>query len=89
MNRIWFPFYVGDYIKTTARLTTEAHGAYLLLMLDYWARGSPPDDNNVLATITRLPVNRWITKVRPLLVGFFEVADGVWRHRRRSQSAER
>ncbi|HWW46293.1 MAG TPA: DUF1376 domain-containing protein [Xanthobacteraceae bacterium] len=82
MSRPWFPFYVGDYVKDTARLTTEAHGAYLLLMLDYWTRGAPPDNDEVLATITKLPVKTWRTKVRPLLLDFFSVEDGKWTHRR-------
>lgn len=77
MARPWFPFYVGDYTRDTARLTTEAHGAYLLLMLDYWVNGAPPDDDEVLATITKLPVTIW-RKRRASLVKFFKVKDGVW-----------
>jgi uncharacterized protein YdaU (DUF1376 family) len=81
MSRPWFPFYVGDYVRDTARLTTEAHGAYLLLMLDYWVNGAPPDDDETLATITKLPVPIW-RKRRPMLVGFFKVGNGVWTHNR-------
>lgn len=81
MSRPWFPFYVGDYVRDTARLTTEAHGAYLLLMLDYWVNGAPPDDDEVLATITKLPVTIW-RKRRSTLIKFFKVKDGVWTHSR-------
>ncbi|MCK1503878.1 DUF1376 domain-containing protein [Bradyrhizobium sp. 18] len=81
MSRPWFPFYVGDYTRDTARLTTEAHGAYLLLMLDYWVNGAPPDDDETLATITKLPVSIW-KKRRPALVKFFKVQDGHWVHGR-------
>lgn len=81
MSRPWFPFYVGDYTRDTARLTTEAHGAYLLLMLDYWVNGAPPDDDETLATITKLPVTIW-RKRRPSLIKFFKVQDGVWTHSR-------
>lgn len=81
MNRPWFPFYVGDYTRDTARLTTEAHGAYLLLILDYWVNGPPPDDNDVLATITKLPVTIW-RKRRASILPFFNVVDGRWTHSR-------
>lgn len=81
MSRPWFPFYVGDYTRDTARLTTEAHGAYLLLMLDYWVNGAPPDDDETLATITKLPLAIW-KKRRPALVKFFKIKDGAWIHTR-------
>lgn len=88
MSRPWFPFYVGDYTRDTARLTTEAHGAYLLLMLDYWVNGSPPDDDETLATITKLPVSAW-KKRRPVLVKFFKVEGGVWMHSRIEKEREK
>lgn len=78
----WFPFYVGDYLRDTGRLTTEAHGAYLLLLCDYWTMAKPlPDDNDQLAAITRLPPEKWV-KLRPILAGFFKVDGGLWRHKR-------
>lgn len=82
MSRPWFPFYVGDYIKDTARLSTEAHGAYLLLMLDYWTKGAAPDDDAVLATIVRVPVKHWKARLRPLLAPLFMIENGLWRHKR-------
>lgn len=88
MSRPWFPFYVGDYTRDTARLTTEAHGAYLLLMLDYWVNGAPPDDDETLATITKLPVTTW-KKRRPVLVKFFKIEDGVWLHGRIEKEREK
>jgi uncharacterized protein YdaU (DUF1376 family) len=88
MSRPWFPFYVGDYTRDTARLTTEAHGAYLLLMLDYWVNGAPPDDDETLATITKLPVTVW-KKRRPMLVTFFKVQDGAWTHTRIEKEREK
>lgn len=81
MDRPWFPFYVGDYMRDTARLTTEAHGAYLLLMLDYWPNGAPPDDNETLATITKMPLKAWMA-MRPKLESFFIIANGRWTHKR-------
>jgi uncharacterized protein YdaU (DUF1376 family) len=50
----WMPFFVGDYLSATGRLTTEQHGAYLLILLDYWKNGPPPNDDGVLAALARM-----------------------------------
>jgi uncharacterized protein YdaU (DUF1376 family) len=76
------PCYITDYLRDTTRLTTEGHGAYLLLIFDYWSQGQPlPDDDAQLAAITRLSPQKW-KALRPTLAQFFTVADGVWRHKR-------
>jgi len=78
---IWMPLYIGDYLADTGRLTTEQHGAYLLLIMDYWRNGPPPDDEEILQNITRLSKFLW-KKSRPVLEKYFRVEDGVWRHKR-------
>jgi uncharacterized protein YdaU (DUF1376 family) len=77
----WMPFYVEDYLRDTTRLTIEEHGAYVLLIIDYWVKGPPPDDDGMLATITKSSKKEW-QKLRKNLIGFFTVSDGVWRHKR-------
>lgn len=81
MSQPWFPFYVGDYLRDTGRLTTEAHGAYLLLILDYWANGAPPDDDETLSSIARLSLPAWLA-MRQRLAPFFEIEGGTWKHGR-------
>jgi len=71
----WMPLYVGDYLSATTRLTTEQHGAYFLLLLDYWKNGPPPNDDAVLAQIVRLSPAAW-RKAKPAIMGFFAVEDG-------------
>lgn len=79
---VWMPLYIGDYLKDTSRLTTLGHGAYLLLLMDYWTSGGPlPDDDEQLAAITRLPVRDW-KKLRASLARFFVIADGLWTQKR-------
>lgn len=73
---VWMPFYVGDYLSATGRLTTEQHGAYLLILLDYWKNGPPPNDDAVLAQIARMSPAAW-RKSKAILLGFFEERDGV------------
>lgn len=78
---VWIPLYVGDWLADTTRLTTEQHGAYFLLVLDYWRNGPPPDDDVVLAQITKMRPDAW-SNARAVLEHYFTVADGVWRHKR-------
>jgi uncharacterized protein YdaU (DUF1376 family) len=56
---VWMPVYIGDYLGDTQRLTTEQHGAYFLLLLDYWRNGPPPADDSILSSITRLKPARF------------------------------
>jgi uncharacterized protein YdaU (DUF1376 family) len=82
------PFYVGDYLSATGRLTTEQHGAYLLILLDYWKNGPPPNDDAVLAQIARLTLPAW-RKAKPSLIGFFEIRDGHLIQKRVEKERER
>ena len=74
---IWMPLYVADYLSATSRLTTEQHGAYLLLLMDYWKNGAPPNNDAVLAQITKLSPNAW-RNARTMLEVFFQVSDEHW-----------
>jgi uncharacterized protein YdaU (DUF1376 family) len=78
---IWMPIYIGDYLSATSRLTTEQHGAYFLLLMDYWKCGPPPDDDQVLAQITRMSPDAW-RNARSILQAFFQVSDKHWLHER-------
>lgn len=78
MSRPWMPLYVADYLADTGHLTTTEHGAYLLLIMHYWANGSLPADDARLARISRLSAKKW-GDVRPILAPLF---DSNWRHKR-------
>jgi uncharacterized protein YdaU (DUF1376 family) len=77
----WMPLWIGDYLSATTRLTTEQHGAYLLLIMDYWKNGPPPDDDQVLAQITRMSVDAW-SNASSILRAFFEHENGMLVHAR-------
>ena len=51
---IFMPLYIGDYLKDTTRLTAEQHGAYLLLMMDYWVNGPLPANDSSLAMVSKM-----------------------------------
>ncbi|WP_213072535.1 DUF1376 domain-containing protein [Acinetobacter tianfuensis] len=78
---IWMPFYIADYLADTTRLNTEQHGAYMLLIMDYWRNGAPPDDDSVLANITKLTPSVW-RKHRAALSKLFNIVEGEWVHKR-------
>jgi uncharacterized protein YdaU (DUF1376 family) len=78
---IWMPVFIGDYLADTMHLSTEQHGAYLLLLFHLWRRGTLPDDDGALAQITGLSRNAW-SQTRPVLAEFFQIHDGLWRHGR-------
>ncbi len=72
---VWMPLYIGDYLSNTSRLTTEQHGAYLLLIMDYWVNGRLPDDDSALANVTKLTLDRWLA-IRPAIIKYFDAQNG-------------
>lgn len=72
----YMQLYVADYLADTAHLTTEEHGAYLLLLFNYWQTGKPLRAER-LAAVTRLPNERW-QAVEKTLSDFFYLQDGLW-----------
>lgn len=78
----FLPLYVADYLSDTAHLTTEEHGAYMLLIMTYWQRGRAlPADSARLANIARMSNDRW-TSVERTLSEYFTVVNGEWQHER-------
>ncbi|MCG8608934.1 MAG: YdaU family protein [Pseudomonadales bacterium] len=78
---VFMPLYIGDYLAGTSRLSAEQHGAYLLLIMDYWMNGALPDDDVLLANIARLTPDAW-SMHKHILMQFFIVSEGAWTHKR-------
>lgn len=76
----YMQLYVADYLADTMHLTTEEHGAYLLLIFNYWQTGKPIPVSR-LARIARLSNERW-TDVERSLNEFFNERSGEWVHDR-------
>ncbi|WP_051916875.1 DUF1376 domain-containing protein [Serratia sp. Ag1] len=76
----YMQFYVADYLADTMHLSTEEHGAYLLLIFNYWQTGKPLPKNR-LAGIARLSNDRW-TDVERSLNEFFIDDGNTWTHQR-------
>ncbi len=76
----YMQLYIADYLADTMHLSTEEHGAYLLLMFNYWQTGRPIPKNR-LAKITRMSNERWNT-VEESLSEFFIDTGTEWVHER-------
>lgn len=68
--------YVADYLGDTRHLTTEQHGAYLLLLMTMWrSDGILPNCDKKLARITGCTPTRW-SKIKADVLEFFDSVDG-------------
>lgn len=76
----YMQFYVADYQADTMHLTAEEHGAYLLLMFNYWQTGKPIPKKR-LQKIARVPNDRW-PDVEQTLSEFFTDNGEEWIHGR-------
>lgn len=85
----WMPLYIGDYLRDTARLTAAEHGAYLLLIMDYWVNGPPPDDDRQLAAIARTSLTTWRRHRRRTMSKMFTINGNRWMHKRIEIELER
>lgn len=76
MSAPYMQFYVADYLGDTRHLTTEQHGAYLLLLMTMWrSDGVLADDPAKLARIAGLTVARW-HKISADIMAFFTPCEG-------------
>lgn len=77
---IWMPLYIGDYLADTMHLTTEQHGAYLLLIMAYWKNGGAISSNDqMLAATCRLSADAWSMHKHMLSAFFDTISDpALW-----------
>ncbi|TPN26607.1 DUF1376 domain-containing protein [Mesorhizobium sp. B2-3-3] len=70
----YMPFWVDDYQRDTRHLTTEEHGAYLLLLMAAWASptNSLPDDDDMLARVAGVSTARW-RKMKAIVMAFWSL----------------
>lgn len=84
----YIQLYVSDYLSDTQHLTAEEHGAYLLIIMNYWQTEKPIPQNR-LQGISRVFNDRW-TNVKQVLSEFFtEDENGCWYHTRIEQDLDK
>ena len=78
----YMQLYVADYLADTAHLNAAQHGAYLLLIMNYWQRGKPLDNRNErLANVARMSNEEW-QQNKADIAEFFVIDGDTWTHRR-------
>ena len=78
----YMQLYVSDYLADTAHLNATQHGAYLLLLMNYWQKGKPLDNaGDRLAFVARMSAEEWEDN-REILAEFFWVDGDIWTHAR-------
>ena len=77
----YIQLYVADYLADTMHLTTEEHGAYLLLIMNYWQTGHAIPKKR-LASVARMSNERWADVENSLNEFFTETPTGDWFHAR-------
>jgi uncharacterized protein YdaU (DUF1376 family) len=82
---LWMPLYPGDYLRDTRHLTTLQHGAYLLLIMEYWVKGRLPSTDSERRRITALSAKQWLSN-RSTLAALF---GPDWRHERIERELEK
>lgn len=78
---IWFPFYIGDYLKDANHLTQGEHGAYLALLIYYYGKGKPIPASKCYA-IAYAHDEQERCNVDAVLSEFFVQQGGVWVNKR-------
>ena len=76
------PLYIGDYLADTMRLSTVQHGAYLLLLMEYWRAGPLPDDDAQLASIVKMEPRAWRAHAGAVRRFFTRGEDGLLHQKR-------
>jgi len=81
--------YVSDYLADTAHLTAQQHGAYLLLLMNYWQKGKPLDNTNErLQYVARMTGEEWEAN-KDILAEFFWIDGDTWSHTRIDNDLEK
>ncbi|MDP9572408.1 UNVERIFIED_ORG: uncharacterized protein YdaU (DUF1376 family) [Agrobacterium larrymoorei] len=73
-NLPFMPFWTDAYLADTVHLTTEQHGAYLLLLFQAWRSHdcSLADDDELLALQAKVSPAKW-RAMKPIVMSFWKL----------------
>lgn len=79
----FIPIFPDAWMLDTLHLNMEEVGAYFTLIQVAWKNPDGlADDDKALATYTRMGVHRWRTRVKPRVMKFWTLRDGMWTQKR-------
>lgn len=85
----YMKLYIGDYLGDTQHLSCLEHGAYLLLIMAYWQKGGPLENNpKILRRLTRTDPKTF-QKCSKNVLNMFQVRDGSLVHKRIQKELEK
>lgn len=88
--RPYMQLYISDYFGDTAHLTTEQHGAYLLILMGMWkAGGYLLNDPSLLGALAKVEPRRWPAVARIIMPFFTVLADGTITQKRLEKEARK
>jgi uncharacterized protein YdaU (DUF1376 family) len=82
MKNPWLAWYPGDYLSKTRALTMAQHGAYTLLLWEYYINGPIPAIAQQVMNICLANAEQDKIDVGLVLSKFFTLKDGYYRHNR-------
>jgi len=78
----FMPLYTSDYLGDTGHLSTEEHGAYLLILMQMWnAGGMLPSEARKLARVARCSTKKWNGMAGTILEFFETSGDQIYNPR--------
>lgn len=80
---VWMPLYIADYLADTRRLTLQQHGAYFILLMEYWRNGPLMDDDSELIAILQTDKKTWDRDLAPAMRRFFKPHQDGLLHQKR------
>lgn len=69
----YMPFWVSKYLGKTSRLSTEQHGAYLLILFAMWQDGGQlPNNEKTLARVAGVSLRKW-RSISPEIIRLLDI----------------
>ena len=80
MARPYFNIHVSHHLAITAHLTPYEQGALISLLINYWERQSPLNNQDErLRKVLGVTPKKW-RELKPMMAEFFSVEGDIWTH---------